>query len=113
MAKRCRKSCTRGPVRAPEADLSGQAPEDAMNVLVRQAAALLSDEECRAAAWSEMRIATAGVAAQRGAGRRMQWHEPRKVDVITLEPHRLGQTHACHRDQPEQIMVGPSAQSVF
>ncbi len=35
---------------APQPDLSGQPPEDAMDVLVQQAAALLGDEEGRAAA---------------------------------------------------------------
>jgi hypothetical protein len=35
-----------------------------------------------------------------------------EVDVAALKPDGLGQTHACHRDQPEQIMVGPSPQSV-
>ena len=39
---------------APEPDLSGQAPEDAMNILVQQAAALLSDEEGQAAARPKM-----------------------------------------------------------
>ena len=57
----------------------------------------------------------------------MQWHEARlaelgqpdrqhagvEVDVITLQAHRLGYTHARHRDQPEQGMVGPSAQPVL
>jgi hypothetical protein len=31
--------------RTPEADLSGEAPKDTMDVLVQQAAALLGDEE--------------------------------------------------------------------
>jgi hypothetical protein len=35
-----------------------------MDVLVQQAAALLGDEEGRAAAWPEMRIAPVDVAAQ-------------------------------------------------
>ena len=35
---------------APQPDLSGQSPEDAMNVLVQQAASLLGNEEGRAAA---------------------------------------------------------------
>ena len=33
----------------PQPNLSGQAPEDPMNVLVQQAAALLGDKEGRAA----------------------------------------------------------------
>ena len=33
-------------------------------------------------------------------------------DVITLQAHRLGYTHARHRDQPEQGMVGPTTQPV-
>lgn len=37
-------------VRAPQSDLSRQAPEDAMDVLVQQAAAVLGGEEGRAAA---------------------------------------------------------------
>jgi hypothetical protein len=28
-------------------------------------------------------------------------HAGLQVDVATLEADRLGQTHACHRDQPE------------
>ena len=35
---------------APQPDLSGQSPEDAVNVLVQQAAALFGDEEVRTAA---------------------------------------------------------------
>jgi hypothetical protein len=35
---------------APQPDLSGQSPEDAMNVLVQQAASLLGNEEGRTAA---------------------------------------------------------------
>lgn len=35
---------------APQPDLSGQSPEDAMNVLVQQAASLFGNEEGRAAA---------------------------------------------------------------
>jgi hypothetical protein len=35
---------------APQPDLSGQLPEDAMNVLVQQAASLLGNEEGRTAA---------------------------------------------------------------
>ena len=87
-----------------------------MDILVQQLAALFGDEEGRATAWSEMSIAPIGVAAQRGAGRRMQWHKPRlaelgqpdgqhacvEVDVVTLQPHCLGQTHARRRDQPER-----------
>ena len=113
--------------RAPQPDLSGQTPEDAMDVLVQQTAALLGDEEGRAAAWSEMRIAPVGVAVQRCARRRMQWNEPRfsklgqpdrqharvEVDFVTVEPHCLGQTHAGHRDQSEQRVVGPSPQPVL
>ncbi len=36
-----------------------------------------------------------------------------KVGVVPLKADRLGQAHACHRDHPEQIMVRPSAQSIF
>lgn len=50
---------------ASQPDLSGQAPEDAMDVLAQQAAALLGDEEGRATARSEMRIAPLGITAQR------------------------------------------------
>jgi hypothetical protein len=35
---------------APQPDLSGQSPKDAMNVLVQQAASLLGNEEGRTAA---------------------------------------------------------------
>ena len=55
----------------PQPDLSRQAPEDAMDVLVQQAATLFGDEERRTAAWPEMRMAPIDVAAQRGAGCRM------------------------------------------
>ena len=43
--------------------------------------------------------ACAGNTEQAGAGRRQ--HARVEVDVVTLEPHRLGQTHAGHRDQSE------------
>jgi hypothetical protein len=35
---------------APQPDLSGQSPEDAINVLVEQAASLLGNEESRTVA---------------------------------------------------------------
>jgi hypothetical protein len=113
--------------RAAQTDLAGQAPEDAVDVLMQQSTTALRDEEVCAAARSKMRIAPFGVAAECRAGRQMQRHEAQfaelgqpdrqharlQVDVVTLEADRLGQTHARHRDQPEQIVVGPSAQSVF
>jgi hypothetical protein len=37
---------------APQPDLSGQALEDAIDVLVQQTVALLGDEEGRATAWA-------------------------------------------------------------
>src|SRR5665811_2080700 len=90
-----------------------------MDILVQQSAAALGDKEVWTAARSEMSIAPFGVAEQSFARRPMQGHEARlaelalsnrqhtlvEVDVAALEPDRLGQTHACHRDQPEQIMV--------
>ena len=96
-----------------------------MDILVQQSTAALGDEEVWAAVRSEMSITPFGVAAESRAGRRMQGHEARlaelglsnrqhaflQVDVAALEADRLGQTHARHRDQPEQAMVGPSAQS--
>jgi hypothetical protein len=113
--------------KAPQTDLAGQAPEDTVDVLMQQSTTALGDEEVCAAARSEMCAAPVGVAAERRAGCRMQRHEARlaelgqpdrqqaglQVDVVTLEADRLGQTHARHRDQPEQIMIGPSAQPVF
>ena len=93
---------------------------------MQQSTAALGHEEVRAAARSKMSITPFGVAEQSFAGRRMQGHETRfaelalsncqhalvEVDVAALKPDRLGQTHARHRDQPEQIMVGPAPQSV-
>ena len=87
---------------------------------MQQSITALSDEEVDAAARSEMCVAPVGVAAERRAGRRMQRQEARlaelgqpdrqhaglQVDVVTLEADRLGQTHACHRDQSEQCVVG-------
>src|ERR1700736_1966427 len=66
---------------APQPDLSGQSPEDAINVLVQQAASLFGNEEGRAAACSEPCIAPFGVVAQRSSRRRMQWQKPRLAEL--------------------------------
>ena len=84
--------------------------------------ATLGNEEILAAARAKMSIASRDVAAKCRAGRRVQRHHARlaepalsdrqpplvKVDVLTLKSDRLRQEEACHRDQPEQIMVGPA-----
>jgi hypothetical protein len=60
MAKRCRKSWTRGPVtiaRAPQTGLAGQLHEDAVNGGLPQTTAALGNEEVRAAPRSKMSIA--------------------------------------------------------
>jgi len=111
--------------RASQADLAGQAPENTMNILVQQSAAPLGHKELRAAARPKVSITPFGVAEESFMGRLMQGHEARlgeltlsnrqhalaEVDVAALKADRLGQTHSCHRNQPEQIMVGPSPQS--
>ena len=105
--------------RAAQTDFARQAPEDAVHVLVQQPAALLGDEEGRAATRSEMCGAPIDIVAQRRARRRMQGrearlaelgqpkceHASRQVDVAVLQAHRLGQAHASHSDQPEQSVI--------
>ena len=112
--------------RASQTDLARQAPENTMDILVQQSTAALGHKKMRAAARSKVNITPFGVAEQSFAGRPMQGHEARlaelalsnrqrafvEVDVATLKPDGLGQPHACHRDQPEQTMIGPSPQSV-
>ena len=48
--------------RASQTDLAGQAPEDAMHILVQQSTAALGHKEVRAAARSKMSITPFGVA---------------------------------------------------
>ena len=112
--------------RASQPDIAGQAPENTMNILVQQSTAVLGYKEMRATTRSQMSIAPCGIAEQGFAGRPMLGYEARltelalsnrqhalvEVDVAALKADRLGQTRACHRDQAEQIMVGPSPQSV-
>src|SRR6478735_1909344 len=97
-----------------------------MNILVQQSAAALSHEEVRTAAQPEVSIPPFGVAAESRTGCWMQGHEARfaelalsdcehaflEIDIGTLKPDRLGQTHARHCDQAEQIMISPAPQSV-
>ena len=52
-----------------------------MDILVQQSAAALGDQEVWTAARSEMSIAPFGVAAESRAGRRMQGHEARLVEL--------------------------------
>jgi hypothetical protein len=110
--------------RLSQTNLTRQAPEDAMNVLMQQRATAFRDEEVRAPLRGQMGVAQLGVVAQHGAGRRMQGHEPRlpklgqsnrqhvgvQVDIVTLEVDCLGQTHARHRYDSEQAVVCPAAQ---
>jgi hypothetical protein len=93
---------------------------------MQQSAAALGDEEVRPAARSEVSIAPFGVAAESRAGRRMQGHEARlaklglsnrqnaviQVDVVSLKTDCFGQTQPRHRNQPKQVMIGPSTESV-
>ncbi len=80
-------------------------------------------QKMRPAARSKMCLPPLGVTAQGHAGYRMQWHKPRlaelasmdrqqalvQIDVVALKPDRLAKCHACHRNQSEQVVVGPSA----
>src|SRR3984893_7734054 len=92
---------------------------------MQQSAAALGDEEVRPAARSEVSIAPFGVAAESRADRRMQGHEARlaklglsnrqnaviQVDVVSLKTDCFGQTQPRHRNQPKQVMIGPSTES--
>lgn len=97
-----------------------------MNILVQQSTAALGHKEVQTAVRPKMSITPFGVTEQGFAGCLMQGQKARlaelalsyrqyaivEVDVAALQPDRFGQTHACHRDQPEQIMIGPTPQSV-
>jgi hypothetical protein len=76
---------------APQPDLSGQAPEDAMNVLVQQAAALLGDEEGPTAAWTKMRIAPVGLlrSAELVVGCSSPIASDRRMPVTAISPNSV------------------------
>ena len=80
----------------------------------------------RTAARPKVSIPPFGVAAESCSGHRMQGYVAGfaeltltnceqaflEIDIGPLKPHRLGYTYARHCEQPEQVMIGPTLQSV-
>jgi hypothetical protein len=112
--------------RSPEADQSGQLPENPMNVLDQQAATVLGDEEIRAASPVGLFVPARRIPQQHLPGRGMHRHEARlaelrvaddedalpQIDVIPAHPEGFADAQPGHGEKPEQAMEGPSAQSV-
>src|SRR5262249_50466814 len=111
---------------APQTDLARQAPENTVHIRLQQSTASLRDKEIRAAARSEMTVAPFRVAAEHFTGRRMQGQKARlselslsnrqhtllEINITALQAHRLGEAHTRYHNKPEQMVIGPTAQSV-
>ncbi|MGY3412999.1 hypothetical protein ACVWZV_009165 [Bradyrhizobium sp. GM5.1] len=110
----------------PKSDLPRKPPEDAMHVLMQQTATLFGHEETGAPRRSKMRIPARRIVSEHGDRRGVKRDQPRlaelaladgehalvEIEVIAAQVERFGMAKPCHRDQPEQAMIGPAAQSV-